>query len=312
VRHDHSLRIPRPALSLRDGTPNACNQCHTDKDASWSVAALRQWKMIDTDAQQPFVAAIHAAWNGEATSAALLETFESVSSAMVGASLLSLLPPEDSPLQLKALAAAAANTDGLVRLGAARALRGLSSPDALRIGLGLLDDPLRAVRIEAARNLAGTPANVFSEEQRSRLQLVLDELIQAELASAERPEAHINLATIYMSLGQSRDVERELLTALRLAPDFVPALVNLADWYRYQHKDAAAEPLLRRAVRFDPMAAEPAYALGLLLVRLHKMNEALFWLRKAAELDPLETDYKLALDVAKMKSKISVKKRLAK
>lgn len=30
-RRDHSIRIPRPDLSLRLGTPNACTQCHLDK-----------------------------------------------------------------------------------------------------------------------------------------------------------------------------------------------------------------------------------------------------------------------------------------
>ncbi|MGI9243313.1 MAG: hypothetical protein ACR2RV_21120, partial [Verrucomicrobiales bacterium] len=31
-RRDHSLRIPRPDLSVKLGTPNACNQCHQDQD----------------------------------------------------------------------------------------------------------------------------------------------------------------------------------------------------------------------------------------------------------------------------------------
>ena len=30
-RLDHSLRMPRPDLSVRLGTPNACSRCHLDK-----------------------------------------------------------------------------------------------------------------------------------------------------------------------------------------------------------------------------------------------------------------------------------------
>ena len=30
-RNDHSLRIPRPDLTISIGTPNACNQCHENK-----------------------------------------------------------------------------------------------------------------------------------------------------------------------------------------------------------------------------------------------------------------------------------------
>jgi len=42
-RHDHSLRIPRPDLSARLGTPNACNDCHADKAADWAAAAVERW-----------------------------------------------------------------------------------------------------------------------------------------------------------------------------------------------------------------------------------------------------------------------------
>jgi hypothetical protein len=39
-RLDHSLRIPRPDLSAKIGTPNACNRCHIDKTVQWSVDAI--------------------------------------------------------------------------------------------------------------------------------------------------------------------------------------------------------------------------------------------------------------------------------
>ena len=40
-RHDHSFRVPRPDLSAKLGTTNACNDCHTDKPADWAAAADR-------------------------------------------------------------------------------------------------------------------------------------------------------------------------------------------------------------------------------------------------------------------------------
>ncbi len=42
-RRDHSMRIPRPDLSVRLGTPNACNRCHTSETAEWAAAAAKQW-----------------------------------------------------------------------------------------------------------------------------------------------------------------------------------------------------------------------------------------------------------------------------
>ena len=43
IRHDHGFRIPRPDLSVKLGTPNACNDCHRDKPATWAAAAIETW-----------------------------------------------------------------------------------------------------------------------------------------------------------------------------------------------------------------------------------------------------------------------------
>ena len=40
ARRDHSIRIPRPDLSVKFGMPNACNLCHEDKDAQWAAESL--------------------------------------------------------------------------------------------------------------------------------------------------------------------------------------------------------------------------------------------------------------------------------
>jgi tetratricopeptide (TPR) repeat protein len=87
--------------------------------------------------------------------------------------------------------------------------------------------------------------------------------------------------------------------ALRLAPDFVRALVNLADFYRIAHRDGEGEPLLRRAKRLAPAAAEPAHALGLLLIRRGRRDEALPWLEKSAALAPQNRRYAYVLAVAR-------------
>ena len=40
LRRDHSLRVPRPDLSIALGTPNACNACHADRSAAWAADAI--------------------------------------------------------------------------------------------------------------------------------------------------------------------------------------------------------------------------------------------------------------------------------
>ena len=43
-RNDHSFRIPRPDISVEfPEVPNACNLCHTDKQAQWAADTLKRW-----------------------------------------------------------------------------------------------------------------------------------------------------------------------------------------------------------------------------------------------------------------------------
>ena len=42
-RRDHSFQAPRPDLTSRLETPNACNGCHLDRSTQWSVEHFHQW-----------------------------------------------------------------------------------------------------------------------------------------------------------------------------------------------------------------------------------------------------------------------------
>ena len=63
-RHDHSIRIPRPDLSVKLGTPNACNNCHTDKSAQWAADAVERWFGPHRKGPGHYADAFHAAWTG--------------------------------------------------------------------------------------------------------------------------------------------------------------------------------------------------------------------------------------------------------
>jgi hypothetical protein len=40
---DHSMSVPVPENTIRFGIPNACNVCHTDKDAAWALQQVNGW-----------------------------------------------------------------------------------------------------------------------------------------------------------------------------------------------------------------------------------------------------------------------------
>ena len=60
-RRDHSMRIPRPDLSVMIGVPNACNQCHTGESAQWALDAVRDWGVAFKDSGSHPARAFHSA-----------------------------------------------------------------------------------------------------------------------------------------------------------------------------------------------------------------------------------------------------------
>ena len=66
-------------------------------------------------------------------------------------------------------------------------------PRFVEAAVPLLSDPVRAVRIEAARALAGTDLLSLTPEQQTALVKATAELVADEMVDADRPEAHLNL-----------------------------------------------------------------------------------------------------------------------
>jgi tetratricopeptide (TPR) repeat protein len=300
VRRDHSFRVPRPDFSIAYGTPNACNQCHKDKPNSWAAETVAKWYGPNRRQEPHFVAALDAGRRGlpsaEKSLTALIT--DSAQPGIARATALSLLPDYLTPSSVPAVHAALGDTDALVRREAVRALEPLPPPDRLRLAAPLLTDPIRSVRIEAARLLAGTQPALLQESQKTALDRAISDLIASELAAAERPETHVNLALLYAQMGRTNDAENELQTALRLDPNYVPAMVNLADLYRAQNRDDEGQRWLEKAIAAAPNAAEPIHALGLLKVRQKQYREALGLLAKAATLQPANVRYSYVYAVA--------------
>ena len=300
ARRDHSFRVPRPDFSVAYGTPNACNQCHKDKSAKWSAETVAKW-YGPTRRQEPhFVEAIDAGRRGlpnaQTELAALV--IDSAKPAIARATALSLLSQYLSPVSIPAVQSALGDSDALVRLEAVRSLEPLSPQNRVRLAAALLTDPVRSVRIAAARLLAGTSPDLLQKGQKAALDGAIAELIASEMTSAERPENHMNLALLYVQMKRASDAETELQTALRLDPSFVPAMVNLADFYRAHNRDDEGQIWLEKAIAVSPNAAEPIHALGLLKIRQKQYQEALSLLAKAATLQPDNVRYSYVYAVA--------------
>ncbi len=287
-RRDHSMRVPRPDLSVELGVPNACNACHTDRSSEWAASAVRDWFGDEATGGPHFGRALQAGWTGSPGAPQALERLANDVSqpGIARASALSLLGGYMSPGAVQAVRRALGDEDPLVRMGALNALEGLEPLERLSLASPLLDDPVRSVRIEAGRVLAPVPREALSASQREALEGAIQEYIESQLAIAERPEAHMNLGLLFASRRQFAQAEMEYRKAMRLDSSFVAAHVNLSDLYRVQGRDEEGERVLREALEMAPRQASVHHALGLLLVRAQRLDEAMASLELAAQLEP--------------------------
>jgi tetratricopeptide (TPR) repeat protein len=299
-RRDHSIRVPRPDLSTSIGTPNACTQCHTDRAADWAARIVAAWFPQGRQTRQHYAIALSAGRSGALDAETQLDRLilDRDRPEIARASALPLLRSRATPASEAAIKAAIADPSALVRSAVPRALPPAPSPTVTQAVAPLLNDPVRAVRIETARALAGVDPSTMSPEQRVALDKAYRELVAAEMVDADRPEAHLNLGLLDLRRRRMSDAETEYRTALRLDPGFVPALANLADLDRMRGQDQQGAELLRKALVIEPGNPDVRHSLGLLLVRQHNYTEALEQLRQATELAPDNARYAYVYAIA--------------
>ncbi len=299
-RHDHSMRIPRPDLSVKLGTPNACNQCHQDKSSEWAATWVSDWYGHTPEGFQAYALALHAARNQEpAAGGALAELIRNAQTPDIArATALAGIGPYLSRTTADVLAVGLADSSPLLRAAVPTALEAMPPNAQVRLAWPMLSDPVRAVRIEAARLLAAIPAGELPDEQRAQLDRTIDEYIESQLAMAERPEAQINLGNLYAARGEADKAVSAYLEASTLDPMYVPAYVNLADLYRSRGDEVAAEKVLRQAAGSIPDNGDLHYALGLSLIRQKRAQAAVEELRLAARLNPDSPRYLYVYAVA--------------
>jgi predicted CXXCH cytochrome family protein len=300
ARRDHSLRIPRPDLTVKLGVPNACTACHKDRSARWAAAAVEKWYGPRVAGSPHWGEAIAAGRSGAAGADGRLAALaaDRRQPAIVRATALDTLRRYGAA-GAPAIVAGTRDEDPAVRAAAAAAVAALPEGERLAAARPLLKDPIRAVRVEAARALASLPSDRFDGAERQAFDAALAEFTQAQMAMADMPASHLNLGALDEAQGRAVDAERSYRTALRQDPYFGPARANLARLYNAMGRNADAERVLRDGIALTPAEGELHYSLGLVLAEANRLSEAADALREAVRLLPdrarVRYNYGLAL-----------------
>ncbi|MBL8923194.1 MAG: hypothetical protein JNJ54_30365 [Myxococcaceae bacterium] len=250
-RHDHSLRRPgrEVCLGCHQTLPPTTARLRVEEEATLAFEAVAKER-------------VDAAWRlARVSSASRVSSFEL-------ASLLALRTGPWTGADVELLSRAARGDDWL-RYGAARAL--VHAPAGVRreVGLALLRDVRRAVRVQAGRALAAdgvVPPGLLLEVE------------TAEQVNAFRGEAWLTRSELARARGDDEQAQRLLEEGLWRQPDFVPLAVNLADLRRGE----AVALLAAAAEEEGPWQQSAAYALGLARWRVKDRAGAVAALSAAA------------------------------
>jgi tetratricopeptide (TPR) repeat protein len=288
-RSDHSMRPPMPAATLAFKSPNACNQCHREKDAAWADKIVREWRTRDY--QAPTL--LHAGWIAAARRGDWSQLPEIVRylsgpgrEEIWAASLLRLLRGCDREEKWPGILACLTDPSPLVRAAAIEALGDRVGPDTLDPLLAAARDDYRLVRTRAGAALSAVPLQVLAAADRPAAEAATQEYLRTLMTRADDSASRYNLGNFYLERQDYARAVEEFSAASRLQPLSLAPLANRALAHAATGNNAQAEASLRAALALDPNHAGVNLNLGMLLAELGRLPEAEKAFRIAARSDP--------------------------
>jgi predicted CXXCH cytochrome family protein len=291
-RRDHSIRNPRPDLSVSIGTPNACNKCHKDKTVRWAAEYTAKWYGNSSHQQLHFGEVFYAARHDQPGGREGLYQIavDTSLASIVRATALAMLNNFPSPELTQVLPQALQHENPLIRFGALQALEAVRTADRFTLGKHLLYDPLLTIRVQAASTLSRVTSNALSSSEKNLLRKSINEYVGVQLFNSDRANSYLNLGNLYRAQGNLDRAETAYKTAIDLEPYNQFAYINLTDLYRAQNRDREGEELLRQALDTYPDSPAFRHALGLVLARQKNTAAAIKQIKKAVNLQPDDPD----------------------
>ena len=230
-RHDHSMRVPRPDLSVRFGVPNACTRCHRQRDARWAAqAVIDRYGAVRRTGIERFTAAFVAdEQRSPSASDSLAGVFgDSAQPAIVRASALARLARYPNRAAFDAARRGADDRNALVRLAALQVLEAFPPRERVMVAVPLLGDTTRAVRQGAAWLLAPIGDSLRTPLQRSAFASAAAEFVASQRYNADRAGNRLALAAFYTQASKLDSATTEYQAALHLSPQLREARLGLA------------------------------------------------------------------------------------
>lgn len=286
-RRDHSIRIPRPDVGLKTGSPDACTGCHTDSSATWAVKKLKAWYPHYNDSIH-YGELFLASENGDQSAISdLINLINDTGTAeMVKAAAIEHLSFVPNKTGRKILEKHLTDTVALVRLAAIRNYFDPEINSFIEQLSPTLSDSLLAIRIVAAQQFMSVENLVLDSMYLSAFNNAETEYLNFQKRTAYFASSRYNLGVYYTRKNNGNAALKEFKTALKIDNQYFPAMVSLALLYSKTGDNVKAEKWLEITLEKDPENRDALRYMGLLKAEQNKLSEAAFYLEKAVSLDP--------------------------
>ena len=220
-RYDHSMRVPRPDLTLELGTPNACTHCHDDKTDRWALDYVN--KCYGERKKAHYATLLADAYAGKAgADSGLLNIINSnLYPEIVRATAIGYLSTYQSLPAQDALRKALKDPDPLIRYTAVENFVTGDSAALLSVLAPLLNDPVKSVRMQAANRLATFRKIAFNDILYALFVKALDEYKRSQEYVADFPMGRHNLGNFYAKINDVAMLKKTTGKPLPLTTFFI-------------------------------------------------------------------------------------------
>ena len=254
---DHTIGVPAPENTVRHGIPNACSECHQDREPSWAVRALAEW--YPTGRRQQIIAradTFTAARRGESTAldGLIRIAMDARQPPIVRANAVGYLRRFPGTRAEAYLAAAASSEHPAIRLSAVLGLgeAGFPAASVTPVLINALADSHRVVRVGAALSLMNARVTQLEGQAGVLLeQAKRDYLLRAMLLSDDA-RVMLDVGKFHLMNKDLAAATKSLETSLRLDLRLHASRYFLALALVAQGRTADARMLLLRIPQTDP------------------------------------------------------------
>lgn len=284
-RHDHSFRVPRPDLSVKYATPNACNNCHTDKSSQWASNAVSKW--YGPERKYHFAEDLIPGSRADSKDEVYLLNLLKKTSIpkIVKATAASYLGNIGSQNSLQALLECLKDNDAQVRYRALRSLSNFNSSDWLENAAPLLNDKVKGVRVAAADLFLTIPQDQIPSGFVGSLLEAKNNLKDYLYSQADFASGNILIGDYYFRLQDNMNAEKFYLRGLKKDSLLNLARLNLSVVYNLNGNNEKSLQVLKTAQKINPENDQIYFNMALLYNEMQDRQNALMCFEQAVRLN---------------------------